>query len=112
MPKGLLFLCCACCILLLTIVNLSVGPIISGAVEGDDNWGTLNCASIKDDYDKQKERNKGMTKEEKKYNYEWYINQCQRRKAMHDMKYTAFIFDIVIGFACGLVGLLHFFEIE
>ena len=28
------------------------------------------------------------------------------------MEYTAFIFDIVIGFVCCLLGLLHFFEIK
>ena len=110
MPKGLLFLCCACCILLLTIVNLSVGPIVSRTI--GTGWGILNCAEEKDNYDRQKELDKNMSKEDKKYKYEWYINQCQNRKAMHDMEYTAFIFDIVIGFACGLVGLLHFFEIK
>ena len=37
---------------------------------------------------------------------------CKTKKGMHDMEYTAFIFDIVIGFVCGLIGLLHFFEIK
>ena len=110
MPKGLLFFCCACCILLLTIVNLSIGPIISGTI--GSTWGTLNCVEEKDNYDKQKELNKNMSKEDKKYIYEWRINRCQRRKAMHDMEYTAFIFDIVIGFVCGLLGLFHFFGIK
>ena len=31
---------------------------------------------------------------------------------MHDMEYTAFIFDIVIGFICGLLGLLHYFDVK
>ena len=31
---------------------------------------------------------------------------------MHDMEYTAFIFDIVIGFVCGLIGLLHLFDLK
>ena len=29
---------------------------------------------------------------------------------MHDMEYTSFIFDIVIGFVCGLIGLLQLFD--
>ena len=33
-------------------------------------------------------------------------------KGMHDMEYTSFIFDIVIGFICGLLGLLHLFEVK
>ena len=28
------------------------------------------------------------------------------------MEYTAFIFDIVIGFICGLLGLLHYFDVK
>ena len=49
MGKGLLFFCCACCILVLTIINLSIGPIVSYTV--GYSWGTLNCAKEKDDYD-------------------------------------------------------------
>ena len=31
---------------------------------------------------------------------------------MHDMEYTSFIFDVVIGFVCGLLGLLHYFGLK
>ena len=114
MPKGLLFLCCACCILILTIINLSIGPIISGKADSDGNiqWGTLNCGYYQDLYDENKKAHPEMTKEEKKYGYEWMIDCCKRKKGMHDMEYTAFIFDIVIGFVCSLMGLLHFLDIK
>ena len=108
MGKGLLFFCCACCILVLTIVNLSIGPIVKyGAA-----WGTLNCAQIKDEYDKDKKAGIEITDKEKKYEYDWYSDECDRKKGMHDMEYTAFIFDIVIGFVCGLIGLLHLFDLK
>ena len=29
MKKGLIFFCCACTILLFTIINLSIGPIVN-----------------------------------------------------------------------------------
>ena len=109
MSKGLIFFCCSCCILVLTIVNLSIGPIISGKVY---NWGTYNCAYRKDNYDRQKERNPNMDDTTKKYSYEWGIKECDRRKAMSNMEYTSFIFDIVIGFVCSLIGLLHLFEVK
>lgn len=109
MSKGLIFFCCSCCILVLTIVNLSIGPIISGKV---DNWGTYNCAYRKDNYDRQKESNPNMDDTTKKYSYEWGIKECDRRKAMSNMEYTSFIFDIVIGFVCSLIGLLHLFEVK
>ena len=112
MGKGLLFFCCASCILVLTIVNLSIGPIVKyGAL-----WGTLNCAQLKDNYDQAKDLAKELggeiTDKEKKYKYNWEIDECVRKKGMHDMEYTAFIFDIVIGFVCGLIGLLHLFDLK
>ena len=109
MPKGLIFLCCACCILVLTIVNLSIGPIISKKVGGGADWGLLNCARTKDDHEENK---KTMSGDTLKYHSKWYVDECIRKKGMHDMEYTAFIFDIVIGFVCGLLGLLHFFDLK
>lgn len=107
MGKGLLFFCCSCCILVLTIVNLSIGPIINHKTEMS---GTMNCAQLQDNYDDAKKGT--LTDEQKKYSYEWYINRCKNGKAMHDMEYTSFIFDIVIGFVCGLIGLLHLFDLK
>ena len=111
MGKGLLFFCCACCISVLTIINLSIGPVINGVV-GDDiisqkSWGIVNCQKLKDDYDDIDPQT-----DEGKKNYETQIDYCTRIKGMHDMEYTAFIFDIVIGFVCGLIGLLHLFDLK
>ena len=104
MNKGLIFFCCACAILLFTIINLSVGPIVTGAV-GD--WGTQNCQKKKDDYDDDP-----STGDAKKYGTEWTYNECQRTRGMHDMEYTSFIFNTAIGFICGLLGLLHLFDVK
>lgn len=118
MGKGLLFFCCACCILALTIVNLSIGPIISGAASrfyGNGrrviDLGTLNCKEAKDDLDQAKDA-PNHDDDLIKYTFEYSYNTCIREKGMHDMEYTAFIFDIVIGFVCGLIGLLHLFDLK
>ena len=108
MSKGLIFFCCSCAILLFSIINLSVGPIVSKRV--GDNWGTLNCKKAKDDYDEVKDLDDPNNRH--KYGQEWIMYTFQRLKAMHDMEYTSFIFDIVIGFVCGLLGLLHLFELK
>ena len=102
MGKGLIFFSCACGILVLTIVNLSIGPNITGkaGIKGNEN-----CEEKKDAVD-------SYTGNNKKYDREWYVDECVRRKGMYDMEYTSFIFDIVIGFVCGLVGLLHIFEVK
>ena len=117
MSKGLIFFCCACAILLFTIINLSVGPIISGKVGKDTAggnyfyWGTANCAFYSDRYDIA-EKDSSIDKDTLKYKYERAKNECYRKKGMHDMEYTSFIFNAVIGFVCGLLGLLHLFEVK
>ena len=117
MGKGLLFFCCACCILVLTIINLSIGPVISKAVGVGDSsgntifdipWATANCERIKD----SKDADDTCSDDKCEKGYDSQIDYCTRAKGMHDMEYTAFIFDIVIGFVCGLVGLLHLFDLK
>ena len=103
--KGLIFLCCACVILVFTIINLSVGPIVSLTVGSD--WGYQNCKRLKDLYDEDQ-----LTGDDKKYGTQWRLNRCKNTKGMHDMEYTSFIFNIVIGFTCGLLGLLHYFDVK
>ena len=115
MPKILIFICCSCIILVLTIINLSIGPIISGRANNWDimrsnNWGTLNCQYYKDRNNDDKDS--GISGDRLKYGNKWAYNDCLRRKGMYDMEYTSFIFDAVIGFVCGLLGLLHHFEVK
>ena len=122
MSKGLIFFCFACAILLFTIINISVGPIISGKVGNDSMpdpvdgssyinlaWGTANCEYFSDLYDEAKKTFDG---DALKYGLEWGKNECYRKKGMHDMEYTSFIFNAVIGFVCGLLGLLHLFDVK
>ena len=109
MSKGLLFFCCACCILVLTIINLSIGPIISGRI--GSSWGYANCPYLKDLWDIAKD-DQTKTDDNIKFNEKWNYDQCQRGKGLHDMEYTSFIFDIVIGFICSLIGLLHLFDLK
>ena len=111
MNKGLIFFCCACVILLFTIINLSIGPIVSYIISytTGSSWGKLNCAKMSDD---KKDQSPGLTDDQKKYYWQRPIDECNNKKAMHNMEYTAFIFDIVIGFICGLLGLLHFFDLK
>ena len=76
MGKGLIFFCCSCCILLLTIVNLSIGPVISGTVVKTDDplpvvpsvqfsWATANCKYFSDLYDDLKDQ--GASEDALKY---------------------------------------------
>ena len=124
--KGLIFLFCACVILLFSIINLSVGPIINKKLATDyisvgnspnsvstrgNSWGTYNCKLLYDFYDEYEETH-SLSENDRKNDFEWKITECQRKKAMHDMEYTSFIFNIVFGFVCGLLGLLHQLDVK
>ena len=104
----MLFRSCACAILLFTIINLSVGPIVSRTVGID--WGKENCKRHRDTYDIAKDG--GASDDDLKYSTKWELDECDRKKGMHDMEYTSFIFNMVIGFVCGLLGLLHLFDVK
>ena len=64
MGKGLLFFAFSCCILVLSIINLSIGPVINKVVVetniGSDEveWGTANCAKYKDSKDSTDDNDK------------------------------------------------------
>ena len=92
-------------ILILSIININIGPIVSLTIGFD--WGNLNCEILSDEYDFYKNDIPNMDDNIKKYYYEIPIEKCRRRKAMHNMEYTAFVFDITIGFICGSLSLLQ-----
>ena len=116
--KGSIFFCCSCAILLFSIINLSIGPIVNKKVTNytvgpttGNSWGTLNCKMLSDNY-KDSKKSHALSDNQKKYYFEWSINECNRKKAMHDMEYTSFIFNLVFGLICSLLGLLHHFELK
>ena len=102
MSSGTTFFICACAILLFSIINYKLAPIINGRV--GYSWGLLNCAKMSDDYDSAREANPDMSDEQKE-TFESDIRKCRNRKAMHDMEHTSIVFNGVIGFICVLLGL-------
>ena len=85
MGKGLIFFCCSCAILLFTIINISIGPIISGKVgEEPENWGTANCKALKDRYDVKKE-DPNCNDDCLKYGAGWDLNFCNNGKAIFEL---------------------------
>jgi len=108
MSKGFLFFCCSSLILLLSAINISIGPIVSRKVgvysRFGGYWGSANCEYWSDQIEDKMDDRSAISL---KYEEEWIKNECYRKKAMYNMEYTSFIFNIVIGFVCGLLGLLH-----
>ena len=106
MNYGYIFLIISCCILILSIININIGPIVSLTLGYD--WKYLNCELLSDEYDFDKNDFPSMDDDIKKYYYEIPIEKCKRRKAMYNMEYITFVFNITIGFICGSISLLQF----
>ena len=112
MNKGLIFLCLSCSILFLTIVTICNAPIITHTIDADD-WGVQNCQYYADNR-KSIEDDKDLTKDQKDKQLESNDKEkhlCDRKKAMYGLEYAAFILDLVFGFSCTLLSLLHFFGV-
>ena len=95
MNKQVIFLLLSTCIVILSVAIISVGPM-TNSLHGQ-NWGYQNCALISD---KIKLLKGDITK------YKKMKNLCYRQKAMHNMEYTSFIINIILGFLCADLGLI------
>ena len=102
MSAGSNFFICSCAVLILTITNLGIGPIINHRV--GESWGLENCEALVDDYGDAKDKNPNMDESEQE-KYELEISTCKNKKAMYSMEYTSFIINMVVGFICILLGL-------
>ena len=91
--------------MILSAINISIGPIVNKKVGTD--WGTANCEYLKDQYEEKKTTRSGK---EIKYEEGWKKEACLRKKGMYNMEFTSFIFNICIGFSCGLLAFLHLLE--
>ena len=101
MTKNTLILIFSTCILILSVIILSVGPITNKKI--GTNWGYQNCGLISDQIDLLKDDTDKLKK---------MRNLCRREKAMYDLEYAAFIINIVLGFVCADLTLLHYMGIS
>ena len=97
MNKNLLFLLFGTLTVILSVAIIAVGPITNKII--GKNWGYQNCELISDQAKLLKD---DITKLKK------MKNLCYRQKAMHDMEYTSFIINIVLGFLCADLALIHY----
>lgn len=100
MSAGSNFFICSCAVVIFTIINLSLGPIINYKV--GFQWGLANCEKLEDDYE---ERQKYPMTEKERDAAELGISRCKNEKGMYNMEYTSFIFNTASGFICVLLGL-------
>ena len=98
MSAGTNFFIVSCSILIFSIINLSIGPIINRKVA--TGWDTGNCAILSDQYEENKSKMEDSEKEEA----EWQITRCRNRKGMYAMEFISFYVNTALGFTCFLLG--------
>jgi len=101
MTKNTFILIFSLCILLFSIIILSIGPIINKKIGTE--WGYQNCDIISDQIDI-------LNEDTEKFNKMYYL--CQREKAMHNLEYCTFIINIIAGFICADLAFLHYMNIS
>jgi len=106
--KKTLFLIFSACIVIFTIISICCAPIINGVLTESSGWKTENCQKESDYYKslKDSDANDDTLKAQKKI-----LNQCNRHKAMYGLEYSSLILDVVLGFICLILGLLHYFDV-
>ena len=106
MNNKLFFLCCASAVVILSIITIVVAPIINGVIGSE--WGTLNCKKESDTYENNKDK-KLRTEKQLEYDKK-LVDECNNQKAMYELEYTSLTIDVILGFVCAVLGLLHFFD--
>jgi len=103
MNKTVIFLFIAIAILLLSIIGVSVAPIINNTLQKFGDWGKLNCQYYADEA-------KYAQDLDSKHKNEKNRNLCYRQNAMYGLEYSSFIIDLGIGFLCAQLALMHYFK--
>ena len=103
MNKTVIFLFIATGILILSIISISVAPIINNTLGRFGQWGKSNCRYYAD-------KAKYAEDLDTKYKNEKNRNLCYRQNGMYVLEYTSFIIDLGIGFVCGQLALMHYFK--
>ena len=108
MNKTLIFFCLSASILALSIIVVCISPVINNITVGDwkiSSWRTLNCKLYEDQLNDEEVKLDDIQKYKK-------INKlCKAKKAMHDLEFACLFINLVLGFVCANLSLLHSLEV-
>lgn len=102
--KKTLFLILSGAIVIFSIICICTSPILNKIVYDSSSWNIGNCQGISDDYESE-------TNIFKKIIYKLSLKECRTRKAVYGLDYSTLILDVILGFVCLILGLLHYFDI-
>ena len=103
MNKTVILLFISLAVLILSIICVSVAPIINNLLGNFTSWGKHNCQLYSDKAKYTKEL-------DVKYKNERERDLCNRQNAMYGLEYSAFIFDLCLGFLIAQLSLMHYFN--
>ena len=104
MNKIVIFLFIALAILIFSIISICVAPVFNNILGNFSSWGQLNCQKYADIA-------KFSKKLDERFKNEYLRDLCYRKNAMYGLEYSSLIIDIAIGFLCGQLALLHYFQV-
>ena len=120
MQKNLFFLICAAALLILSIICIFIGPNINDKIYDLNvlisgqypctKTPSQNCQKMEDDYNFHIENNLFFLNETHKKLYKKEIDECKKLNAMKDLEFSSFIIDVVLGFICFFLGLIHYLD--
>jgi len=104
MNKIVIFLFIALAILIFSIISICVAPVFNNILGNFSDWGQINCQKYADIAKFSKDLDQRFINEYKR-------DLCYRKNAMYGLEYSSLIIDIAIGFLCGQLALLHYFQV-
>lgn len=110
MNKILIFLCLSSSILVLSFIVICISPIINNFRITSNGWSfslwrNLNCKIISDVLEDTDTIKLDEIQKMKKIK-----NLCHRKKGMYGLEYSSLIIDIILGFFCTNLSILHYFN--
>jgi hypothetical protein len=109
--KKTLFLIFSAAIVIFSVICICSAPILNKIGSNAFNplgWGFLNCKYNSDEYKEAKK----LTSDKKALKpYKHALNLCNRKKAVYGLEYASLILDVILGFLCLILGLLHYFDV-
>lgn len=103
-------------LLILSIVSVCLAPLINKGFGIDyfSNWNLGNCDLLDVEYQHHKDsnyyENPTTARKVEETIEKRRIKECKNHRAMYGLEFSAFILDIVLGFICTLLGLIHYLE--
>ena len=115
MNNNLFFLILAGVLFILSVVSICLAPLINGdgGLDYFSNWSLGNCEKLDVDYEHLKSTGHNDLTTTPKYQEKIdkrRIKECKNHRAMYGLEYSSLIIDIILGFICSILGLMHYLE--